>query len=63
MDDRLEIFIPGAALTVMIHVMVAALTFVDVDANHKYHDFSGGSRMGPTDRKVGLVGLLHLLLQ
>jgi len=41
MDDRLEIFIPGAALTVMIHVMVAALTFVDVDANHKYHDFSG----------------------
>jgi hypothetical protein len=40
-DDRLEIFIPITAFTVMVHVMVSALTFVDVDANHKYHDFAG----------------------
>ena len=41
LDDNLEIFIPTMALIVMVHVMVSALTFVDVDATHKYHDFSG----------------------
>ena len=29
------------ALVIMVHVMVSALTFIDVDATHKYHDFSG----------------------
>lgn len=41
LDDNLEVFIPTMALVVMLHVMVSALTFVDVDATHKYHDFSG----------------------
>lgn len=41
MDDNLEIFIPTFALIVMVHVLVSALTFIDVDATHKYHDFSG----------------------
>lgn len=40
-DDNLEIFIPTFALIVMVHVLVSALTFIDVDATHKYHDFSG----------------------
>lgn len=40
-DDRLEIFIPICALVVMVHVMVSALTFVDIDATHKYHDYAG----------------------
>ena len=29
------------ALVVMIQVILAALTFVDIDAYHKYHDFAG----------------------
>jgi hypothetical protein len=41
LDDNLELFIPSMALVVMVHVMVAALTFVDIDETHKYHDFSG----------------------
>jgi len=40
-DENLEIYIPVGAFIVMIHIMVAALTFLDVDANHKYHDFAG----------------------
>ena len=40
-DDGLEIYLPMTALVVMIQIIVAALTFVDVDAQHKYHDFAG----------------------
>lgn len=40
-DSNLEIFIPTMAIVVMIHVIVSALTFIDIDATHKYHDFSG----------------------
>lgn len=40
-DDGLDIYIPLAAMIVLIEVMIAALTFVDVDASHKYHDFGG----------------------
>ena len=40
-DDGLEIYLPMTALVVMVQVIVAALTFVDIDASHKYHDFAG----------------------
>jgi len=40
-DDGLEIYLPMTALIVMVQIIVAALTFVDVDASHKYHDFAG----------------------
>ena len=29
------------ALVLMIHIILVALTFVDMDASHKYHDFAG----------------------
>ena len=41
MDDGLEIYLPMTALVVMVQIIVAALTFVDIDASHKYHDFAG----------------------
>ena len=41
MDDGLEIYLPMTALVLMIQIILAALTFVDVDASHKYHDFAG----------------------
>ena len=28
-------------LVLMVHIILVALTFVDVDASHKYHDFAG----------------------
>ena len=30
-----------SALVLMVHIILVALTFVDMDASHKYHDFAG----------------------
>ena len=38
-DDSLEVYAPLFMLVVMVHVMFGALTYVDQDAYHKYHDF------------------------
>lgn len=40
-DSNLEIFIPVGSLTVAVHLILAAMTYIDEDAYHKYHDFSG----------------------
>ena len=40
-DDGLEIYLPMTALVLMVHIILIALTFVDMDASHKYHDFAG----------------------
>ena len=40
-NDGLELYWPLAALICLIHVVLIALTFVDIDASHKYHDFAG----------------------
>ena len=32
---------PIGAITVAIHMVLAAMTYVDFDAYHKYHDYSG----------------------
>lgn len=41
LDENMEIYIPIMALVVMVHVLVSALTFIDMDSSHKYHDFAG----------------------
>ena len=40
-DDGLEIYLPMTCLVLMVQIILVSLTFVDVDASHKYHDFSG----------------------
>lgn len=40
-DDSFEIYLPVGALIIMLHIVISALTFVDIDASHKYHDFAG----------------------
>ena len=40
-DDSLELYVPMTALVLLVHVILIALVFVDADASHKYHDFSG----------------------
>jgi ABC-type uncharacterized transport system permease subunit len=40
-DDSLDIYLPLGAIVVVVHIMIAALDFVDIDDAHKYHDFAG----------------------
>jgi hypothetical protein len=40
-DEGIEIYFPMIALIVMVHIIISVLTFVDIDASHKYHDFGG----------------------
>ena len=40
-DDNIEIYVPFSALTFLIQLILVGLTFVDMDASHKYHDFAG----------------------
>ena len=41
LDESVEVYIPATALVLLFHIILIALTFVDVDASHKYHDFAG----------------------
>ena len=40
-DDSLEIFLPLTALVLMLEFICTALTYVDDDSHHKYHDYDG----------------------
>ena len=40
-DEQIELFIPVIVLIAMVHIVIATLTFVDVDSAHKHHDFAG----------------------
>lgn len=36
-----DIYILSAIFVIMVHLLIAALTYIDDDEHHKYHDFSG----------------------
>lgn len=40
-DDGMEIYGPLFIMVLMIHVIMGAFSYIDQDAYHKYHDFSG----------------------
>ena len=40
-DNNLEIYLPVGSIVVAVHLVLAAMTYIDVDAYHKYHDFAG----------------------
>ena len=40
-DDGLEIYMPMTCLVLLVQLILVALSFVDVDASHKYHDYAG----------------------
>ena len=40
-DDGMETYAPLFLLTIMMHVLFGALSYIDQDAQHKYHDFQG----------------------
>lgn len=37
----MEWYLPAGSLIVAIHLVLAAMTYIDFDASHKYHDFAG----------------------
>lgn len=41
LDDHIELIVPGIALLTIIHILCASLTYVEIDASHKYHDMAG----------------------
>ena len=40
-DNNLDIYLPVGAVVIVIHLTLAAMTYVDYDDYHKYHDFAG----------------------
>jgi hypothetical protein len=38
-DDGIDVYAPLYMLVLMLHTMMGALTFLDKDSHHKYHDF------------------------
>ena len=41
MDDGLDVYLPVTLFILLVEIMLAVFTFVDIDAMHKYHDFAG----------------------
>jgi Rhodopsin-like GPCR transmembrane domain len=40
-DNNLDIYLPVGSIVIVVHLVLAAMTYVDFDAHHKYHDFAG----------------------
>ena len=40
-DGNIEIYLPVGSIVIAIHLVLAAMTYIDIDAHHKYHDFAG----------------------
>ena len=40
-DSGLDIYAPLFMLIIMVHIVFGALSYIDQDAHHKYHDFHG----------------------
>jgi len=55
-DDGLEVYAPLFLIVIMIHVLFGALSYVDQDAHHKYHDYSGWVGFLLIGAKLGLIG-------
>ena len=40
-DNNLEFYVPVGSMMIAVHLVLAAMTYIDFDAYHKYHDYSG----------------------
>ena len=40
-DDGFDVYLPVTFFILLVEIMLAILTFSDIDAFHKYHDFAG----------------------
>jgi hypothetical protein len=58
-DNNLDIYLPIGAVVLVIHLTLAAMTYVDVDAYHKYHDYAGVQGWVLIFLKLGLFGYYY----
>jgi hypothetical protein len=40
-DNNLEFYVPVGSIIIALHLVLAAMTYIDFDSYHKYHDFAG----------------------
>ena len=40
-DNNLEFYVPVGSIMIALHLVLAAMTYIDLDSYHKYHDFAG----------------------
>jgi hypothetical protein len=57
LDDCFDTYAPVFLLVLMVHICFAAISFVDRDAYHKYHDFTGWAGFGLIVSKFVLSGV------
>mgnify|MGYP001567257857 len=40
-DNNIDIYLPVGATMLAVHLVLASMTYVDMDSSHKYHDYAG----------------------
>ena len=40
-DDNLDIYVPIGATVVAVHLILAGMTYIDMEGYYKYHDYAG----------------------
>lgn len=62
-DNNLDVYLPVGAVVIVIHLTLAAMTYVDFDDYHKYHDFAGIQGWVLILFKLGLFAYYHYLIR
>ena len=63
-DGNLDIYLPIGSIVIVIHLVLAAMTYIDFDAQHKYHDYAGIQGFVLIGFKFGIFAYyLYLFLQ
>lgn len=53
-DNNLDIYLPVGSVVIVVHLTLAAFTYIDFDAYHKYHDYAGVQGWVLIFLKIGL---------
>jgi len=40
-DNNIEFYLPIGSIVLAVHLVLAAMTYIDIDASHKFHDYAG----------------------
>jgi hypothetical protein len=40
-EDNIDIYLPVSVTVLAFHLVLAAMTYIDIDSSHKYHDYAG----------------------
>lgn len=50
----MEFYLPIGSIVLAVHLVLAAMTYIDVDASHKYHDYAGVQGIVLLVLKIGI---------